>query len=112
MMNIQELATLKRYGMPVKIVLIDNQALGMVRQWQELFYAKRYQRGRPVRQPGLRPDRACVRTSRDQSETCERCDATRSMRILNNPARCSSTPASTRPPTFGRWCRRAHPTPT
>lgn len=42
MMNIQELATLKRYRSPVKIVLLDNQALGMVRQWQELFFAQRY----------------------------------------------------------------------
>lgn len=42
MMNIQELATLKRYNIPVKIVLFDNQALGMVRQWQELFFSKRY----------------------------------------------------------------------
>ncbi|MGH8033052.1 MAG: acetolactate synthase 2 catalytic subunit, partial [Luteimonas sp.] len=42
LMNVQELATLKRYGIPVKIVLLDNQALGMVRQWQELFFAKRY----------------------------------------------------------------------
>ena len=41
-MNIQELATLKRYRLPVKIVLLDNQALGMVRQWQELFFDKRY----------------------------------------------------------------------
>src|SRR5690606_31445884 len=42
LMNIQELATLRRYGLPVKIVLLDNQALGMVRQWQELFFDKRY----------------------------------------------------------------------
>jgi acetolactate synthase-1/2/3 large subunit len=42
MMNIQELATLKRYRAPVKIVLLDNQALGMVRQWQELFFDRRY----------------------------------------------------------------------
>ncbi|TWI06131.1 acetolactate synthase large subunit [Luteimonas cucumeris] len=42
LMNVQELATLKRYGLPVKIVLLDNQALGMVRQWQELFFDKRY----------------------------------------------------------------------
>ena len=42
MMNIQELATLKRYGIPVKIVLLDNASLGMVRQWQELFFAERY----------------------------------------------------------------------
>jgi acetolactate synthase-1/2/3 large subunit len=42
MMNIQEMATLKRYDIPVKILLVDNQALGMVRQWQELFFAKKY----------------------------------------------------------------------
>jgi acetolactate synthase-1/2/3 large subunit len=42
MMNIQELATLRRYGIPVKIVLIDNGALGMVRQWQELFFDGNY----------------------------------------------------------------------
>lgn len=41
-MNIQELATLAREGLAVKIVLLDNQALGMVRQWQELFFAERY----------------------------------------------------------------------
>jgi acetolactate synthase-1/2/3 large subunit len=42
LMNVQELATLARYGLPVKIVLLDNQRLGMVRQWQELFFDGRY----------------------------------------------------------------------
>ncbi|WP_200935090.1 acetolactate synthase 2 catalytic subunit [Brevundimonas sp. Leaf363] len=42
MMNIQELATLKRYGIALKIVLIDNSSLGLVRQWQELFFAENY----------------------------------------------------------------------
>lgn len=42
MMNVQELQTIKRYRLPVKIVLIDNQRLGMVRQWQQLFFAERY----------------------------------------------------------------------
>ncbi len=42
MMNVQELATLRRYNIPVKILLVNNQALGMVRQWQELFFAKKY----------------------------------------------------------------------
>jgi acetolactate synthase I/II/III large subunit len=37
MMNIQEMATLLRYQLPVKIVVMDNQRLGMVRQWQDLF---------------------------------------------------------------------------
>ena len=42
LMNVQELATVARYRLPVKIVLLDNQALGMVRQWQELFFERRY----------------------------------------------------------------------
>lgn len=41
-MNIQELATAKQYGAPVKIAILNNNYLGMVRQWQELFYNKRY----------------------------------------------------------------------
>jgi acetolactate synthase-1/2/3 large subunit len=41
-MTMPELATVKRYQVPVKIVLIDNRNLGMVRQWQELFYDERY----------------------------------------------------------------------
>lgn len=42
MMNIQELATIKRYQIPVKILLIDNSRLGLVRQWQQLFFEQRY----------------------------------------------------------------------
>lgn len=41
-MNIQELATLKQYNLPVKILIINNRSLGMVRQWQELFYDENY----------------------------------------------------------------------
>ncbi len=41
-MNIQELATAVQYNLPVKVVILNNGFLGMVRQWQELFYAKRY----------------------------------------------------------------------
>ena len=41
-MNIQELATAAQYNINVKIVLLNNGYLGMVRQWQELFYEKRY----------------------------------------------------------------------
>jgi len=41
-MSIAELATIARYELPVKILLIDNRRLGMVRQWQELFYERRY----------------------------------------------------------------------
>ncbi len=41
-MNIQEMATAVQYGLPVKVVILNNGYLGMVRQWQELFYGKRY----------------------------------------------------------------------
>jgi acetolactate synthase-1/2/3 large subunit len=41
-MNIQELATVRRLGLPVKLVIIDNKYLGMVRQWQQLFYQRNY----------------------------------------------------------------------
>ena len=41
MMNAQELATIRRYHLPVKLIVMDNQCLGMVRQQQELFYSNR-----------------------------------------------------------------------
>lgn len=41
-MNIQELATAMNYELPVKVAILNNGFLGMVRQWQELFYKKRY----------------------------------------------------------------------
>jgi acetolactate synthase-1/2/3 large subunit len=41
-MNIQELSTCMQYQLPVKIVNLNNRFLGMVRQWQELFYEGRY----------------------------------------------------------------------
>jgi len=42
MMNVQELATIRRYRLPLKIVLLDNSQLGMVRQWQELFFDENF----------------------------------------------------------------------
>jgi acetolactate synthase-1/2/3 large subunit len=41
-MNVQELATAVQYNLPVKIAILNNRYLGMVRQWQELFYDKTY----------------------------------------------------------------------
>lgn len=41
-MNIQELATATNYNLPVKVIIINNHYLGMVRQWQELFYGRNY----------------------------------------------------------------------
>ena len=42
LMNIQELGTLAQYGLPVKVVVLNNGWQGMVRQWQESFYEERY----------------------------------------------------------------------
>ncbi len=41
-MCIQELSTCLQYGLPIKVVALNNRYLGMVRQWQEFFYQKRY----------------------------------------------------------------------
>jgi acetolactate synthase-1/2/3 large subunit len=41
LMNMQELSTIKQYNLPVKIFILNNRYMGMVRQWQELVYEKR-----------------------------------------------------------------------
>jgi acetolactate synthase-1/2/3 large subunit len=41
-MNIQELSTCKQFSLPIKVILLNNRYLGMVRQWQEFFYGERY----------------------------------------------------------------------
>ena len=41
-MNIQELATCKQFRLPIKVVMLNNRYLGMVRQWQEIFHGNRY----------------------------------------------------------------------
>jgi len=41
-MSFAELATLRRYAVPVKVLLMDNRNLGMVRQWQQIFFNERY----------------------------------------------------------------------
>ncbi len=51
-MNIQELATLSTYNIKVKIIILNNSCLGMVRQWQELFYNRRYS-GTPLKNPNF-----------------------------------------------------------
>ncbi|MEZ5691119.1 MAG: biosynthetic-type acetolactate synthase large subunit [Rickettsiales bacterium] len=42
MMNIQELSTIMQYRLPLKILILNNQYMGMVRQWQEMFHGNRY----------------------------------------------------------------------
>lgn len=57
-MNIQELATATAYGLPVIICIFNNSYLGMVRQWQQLFYGKRY-------------SSTCTRRRKSCSATCK-----------------------------------------
>jgi len=52
-MNSQELATVVQYRLPVKVVILNNGYLGMVRQWQEFFYGRRYA---SVSLEGVSPD--------------------------------------------------------
>jgi acetolactate synthase-1/2/3 large subunit len=42
LMCIQEMATCKQYSLPIKVILLNNGYMGMVRQWQEFFYESRY----------------------------------------------------------------------
>jgi acetolactate synthase-1/2/3 large subunit len=56
-MNIQEMATLSQCMLPIKIVLLDNGYLGMVRQWQEYFFNKRY-------------SATCLRRTKDCPDIC------------------------------------------
>ncbi|MTJ82898.1 MAG: acetolactate synthase 3 large subunit [Telmatospirillum sp.] len=50
-MNIQEMATLAQYRLPVKVFILNNQYMGMVRQWQELLHGARYSESRSTALP-------------------------------------------------------------
>ena len=63
-MNIQELATCAEDKIPVKVFIMNNGYLGMVRQWQELFWEKRYSHVDMGSLPGLRQARRGLRGDR------------------------------------------------
>ncbi|MGX1982454.1 acetolactate synthase large subunit [Thermolongibacillus altinsuensis] len=50
-MTLQELSVIQELNLPIKIVIVNNQSLGMVRQWQEIFYEKRYSHSLIPNQP-------------------------------------------------------------
>ncbi len=50
-MTLQELILLTELQLPVKVVILNNESLGMVRQWQETFYEKRYSQSLIPNQP-------------------------------------------------------------
>ena len=82
-MTIQELGTIMQSGIDVKLLILNNQFLGMVRQWQELFHSKRYsfvdiespdyvQVAKGYRIPGQRIDaREQLRTALQEMLACE-----------------------------------------
>ena len=53
-MNIQEMGTLAQYRLPVKVFILNNQYMGMVRQWQELLHGGRYSESYSRRAAGFR----------------------------------------------------------
>ncbi|ANB60871.1 acetolactate synthase large subunit [Anoxybacteroides amylolyticum] len=50
-MTLQELSVIQELNLPIKVVIVNNQSLGMVRQWQEIFYDKRYSHSLVPNQP-------------------------------------------------------------
>ena len=75
-MSIPELATIANHGLPIKIIVMNNGYLGMVRQWQELFYNNRQSQVElnpsPIRRnwPGLTASRAGPSIARTSSRRC------------------------------------------
>ena len=63
-MNIQELATISQHELPIKIAILNNGYLGMVRQWQEFFFGKRYAA------TCLRKGPNCPETCNERGEQC------------------------------------------
>ncbi len=60
LMNIQEMSTLAQYRLPVKVFILNNQYMGMVRQWQELLHGGRYSESYSRGAAGFRQARRCV----------------------------------------------------
>ncbi|RYM06308.1 biosynthetic-type acetolactate synthase large subunit [Sporolactobacillus sp. THM7-7] len=74
-MTLQELAVVRELNLPIKTIVLNNHALGMVRQWQEAFYEKRYAHSVPSVQPdfvqlaesyGIRGERAATEEEAEQ----------------------------------------------
>ena len=106
MMNIQELATLRRYRLPLKILLLDNSQLGMVRQWQELFFNENFSEIDLTDNPDFAEVARAVRDRGVHHRlSLARCRA-RSSGCWPPTGRSSATRGSIRARMSGRWCRR------
>ena len=114
-MNLGELETLTTYDIPVKVLLLNNLGDGMVRQWQDLFYANRYSGTdktlhkkdfvKAAEADGFGFARRVTRARRACARALEEFVALRR-------ARRSSRSWSTRPRTSTRWSARAWATRT
>ena len=114
-MNSQEMATAAINGVPVKVLIIDNRALGMVHQWQHLFYNDRFSFTDARRQPRLREARRRLRLAApSRIERPDEVDAALDEMLASDeplPARRDDIPAQQtvypmvapgRPTTYGR----------
>ena len=100
-MTMQELSTAIQYDLPIKIFILNNQWMGMVRQWQELLHGERYSHSYSDSLPdfvklaeaygalGLRADHPDELDAKIQA-------------MIDTPARCCSTAASRTPRTASR----------
>jgi acetolactate synthase-1/2/3 large subunit len=52
-MTLQELGVIRELNLPVKVIILNNKSLGMVRQWQEIFYEERYSHSLIPNQPNI-----------------------------------------------------------
>ena len=103
-MSIPELATIASHGLPIKIVVMNNGYLGMVRQWQELFYNNRLSAVRARFLPGRGKARRRLRLQGPHHREA-RGTARRARRGGGaSPARTCSTSRCRRSKTCTRWC--------
>ena len=105
-----ELATLQQEKLDIKIAVINNGYLGMVRQWQEFFYDKRYA-STPMLCPNFVTLAEAYGIPRRPGEPAGRRDPDRGEGARLGRARCSSSSRSRRKTRSTRWCPRA-PTST
>ena len=80
LMNIQEMGTLAQYRLPVKVFILNNQYMGMVRQWQELLHGSRYSETYSAALPDF------VKLA--DASTPPECERSRSMNWTTSSMRC------------------------
>ncbi len=84
-MTIQELGTIAQYKIPLKIVVLNNEFLGMVRQWQQLFFEKRYSFTEMTNPDFVKVGEAYGITSRKVVERKDLAEALREMNEFDGP---------------------------